>query len=165
MKRHLTVLAILLVCTGCKERSIVETSMNAIQLPTLSVHEDPDDKSILIASVSNPSGSELTIPGFDGDLISGSCWYQGDKMISDPECGTGFWESVIKIPAGQTRDLRLPLPARVHRGERFTVAVVYRGLGSPAGGEGRKNGSPEKGTPDVSLNCRQMEVEVSLPDQ
>jgi len=164
MLRCLTALALMLVTSGCRDHSATETSPKAVELPTMSIQAEPDQKSVLIATVTNPSSSELSIPGFEGDLIYGSYWYQGDKVINVPECGTGFWNSVIKIPAGQTRELRLPVPRAVTHGDRYTVAVVYGGLGSSLGEENRKKVSPEEWMrhPDVSLNCRKMETEVNL---
>ena len=130
----------------------------------MTVQVKPQEKSILMVTVSNPSSSELLIPGIEGDVIYGSYWYQGDKVINVPECGTGFWDSVIKIPAGQTRELRLPVPRVVTRGNRYTVAVVYGGLGSSLGEEDQRKASPEEWIrhPDISLNCRKMESEVNL---
>jgi hypothetical protein len=167
MYNYLTALAFMLICSGCKDQSAVVMPTDSVKLPTLSIRAGSDEKSILVATVSNPSSSDLTIPGFDGDLIYGSYWYQGDNVINVPECGTGFWESVIKIPAGQTRELRLRVPRTAPRGERLTVAVVYGGLGSSTDKEDRGSLSSEEWIrhPDVSLNCRKMESEVSLPEK
>jgi hypothetical protein len=135
-----------------------------VALPTLVIHADPGQESILIAKVTNPSSSELSIPGFDGDWIYGSYWYQGDKVINVPECGTGLWDSVIKIPAGQTRELRLPVPRSITHGESYTVAVVYGGLGASLGEEERKKVTAAEWIrhPDVAMGCRRMEAEVNL---
>lgn len=107
----------------------------------------------------------MLIPGFENELIYGSYWYQADEAINVPDCGTGFWGSVIKIPAGETRELRLPVPRTAKRGESFTVAVVFGGLGASADEEHPKNLTPEQWIrhPDISLNCRKMEAEVTLP--
>ena len=164
MLRYLTALALMLVTSACRDRSATEASSKAVELPTMSIRVEPDQDSMLIATVTNPSGSELSIPGFEGNLIYGSYWYKADKVINVPECGTGFWNSVIKIPAGQTRELRLPVPRSVTHGDRYTVAVVYGGLGSSLGEEERKKVSAEEWMrhPDVSLTCRKMEAEVNL---
>lgn len=110
----------------------------------MTIREESAESSMLIATVSNPSSRELSIPGF--------------------ECGAGFWNSVIKIPVGQTRELRLPVPRSVTCGDRYTVVVVYGGLGASLREEDRKKVSPKEWTrhPDVSLNCRKMETEVNL---
>ena len=164
MHRGLTALAIMFLAFSCKERSSVDTSPKSVELPTMTIHAESDEKSMLIATVSNPSSSEISIPGFEGETIYGSYWYQGEKVVNAPECGTGFWNFVIKIPAGQTRKLRLPLPHAVTRGDRYTVAVVYGGLGSSLSAEDQKKVSAEQWIryPDVSLNCRKMEAEVNL---
>jgi hypothetical protein len=154
----------MLVASGCSDRSSVETPAKSDELPTMTIQEESGENSMLIATISNPSSSELSIPGFEGDLIYGSYWYQGDKVINVPECGTGFWDSVIKIPPGQTSELRLPVPSSVTRGDRYTVAVVYGGLGASLREEDRKKVSPNEWMrhPDVSLHCRKVETEVNL---
>lgn len=164
MHRCFTVIAFILVASGCGRRSGAEKATKSDELPTMTLHVDSDEKAMLIATVSNPLSSELSIPGFRGEVIYGSYWYQDDKVVNVPECGTDFWDSVIKIPAGQTRELRLPVPRALSRGERYTVAVVYAGLGSSTGGQVGKNVSAEEFIrhPDVSLKCRKMEAEVKL---
>jgi hypothetical protein len=167
MHRCFTALAFLIVAMGCRERSVIEAEPKLLELPSMTIQAKPQEKSILMVTVSNPSIRELLIPGFTGDLIYGSYWYQGDKVISVPECGTGFWDSVIKIPAGQTRELRLLIPRDVTRGDRYTVAVVYSGLGSSLNEEGRMKVSPEEWMrhPDIWMNCRKMEKEVDLAEK
>lgn len=164
MHRYFKALVFIAVASGCREHSVVERPAKSDQFPWITIQEGADGKSTLIARVSNPSSSELSIPGFAGDLIYGSYWYQDDKVINVPMCGTGFWHSVIKIPAGQTRQLRLPIPLAATRGNRYTVAVVYAGLGPSLGEEDRKKVSPEERIrhPDISMNCRKMETQVNL---
>ncbi len=164
MHRCLTVIAFTLVGSACRDRSAVEVPPSSVELPTMTIRAKSDEKSILIAMVSNPSSSELSIPGFDGDLIYGSYWYKDDKVINVPECGTGFWDSVIKIPAGETRELKLPVPRSVTRGDRYTVAVVYAGLGSSTAEKDRKKVSTEEWIrhPEIFTGGRKMETEVNL---
>lgn len=164
MHRFFPALAILLVTSSCRDRAPVEAPPRPIELPTMTVHADPDGMPMLVATISNPSGSELSIPGFEGDVIYGSYWYQGDEVINAPECGTGFWDSVIRIPARHTRKLRLPVPRAVTLEERYTVAVVYGGLGASLSAEDREKVPAQEWIrhPDVSFHCRKMETEVNL---
>jgi len=167
MHRCLTLLTFLIVASGCREQSAIEAEPKSVELPTMTIQAELQEKSSLVVTISNPSSRELSIPGFEDDVIYGSYWYQGDKVISVPKCGTGFWNSVIKILPGQTRELRLPVPRAVTRGDRYTVAVVYGGLGSSLSEEDRRKVSPNEWMrhPEVSLNCRKMETEIKLAEK
>ena len=117
-----------------------------------------------MATITNPSGQAIVIPGH-GDQIYGNYWYRDDQLVSAPACGTGFWDTRIEIPAGQSAELRVPVPRVVKTGERYTIAVVYGGLGSSTAGspDGPGAGPDWMRNPDRALNCRKVEADVILP--
>lgn len=115
---------------------------------------------MIMATVTNPSARAIVIPGHD-DEIYGNYWYAGETLVGAPECGTGFWMNTIEIPAGETADLGIPVPQGANPGQRYTVAIVYSGLGSTAAES--EGGADWIRHPDRALGCRKVEADVILP--
>ncbi len=152
------VLALFLSC--CSKPSDQMTKED--EFPSMSI--EVGSGAVLSITITNGTKNQISIPS-SAKEIYGVYWYKGDTLVNAPECGNGFWDSVITVPAGEVMVFQVPFPRSIAQGQRYTIAVVYSGLGSLTDDAGVKDNSKLDWVrhPDILLSCRKMEATITTP--
>ena len=156
---------------GC-EKEASSVSLNESDesgpLPKMMIGDIDRSQRLIGITITNPTDKEMIIPGAEGHPVYGAYWFAGDKVVSVPDCGTGFWDTTFVVNPGQARSLSVALPRKETIDEsELTLAIVYAGHGAIKPEELPPRPKDDRGMyfirrPDAMMGCRMVEASVNL---